>query len=338
MTISELTIQKFLSNHKLSTARREPIKSDASFRTYDRLTLSSKSYILMKAPPDKENIRPFMAIANFLRRNEFSAPQIIASDSEAGLMLLEDFGNDLFSVLLKSLPNTVMELYETAIDLLLHLHELPLPNDLTVDDQKSHVLKSYNSFLLDQELALFSDWYLPTVGVKDTKSLKEEIREMFKPLFRQILQASSVLTLRDYHAENLIWLPKRTGIKRVGLLDFQDAVLGHRAYDLVSLLQDARRPYDKELEENLLYRYLSHSRLNQKEFLVGYHTLGIQRNLKIIGIFTRLWQRDGKKKYLQRIPHVWSLLETNLVCPLLADIGAKLKQIVPLEKRSQLPI
>lgn len=338
MTISEATIHQFLAHHGFSDARREPIKSDASFRTYDRLITESKSYILMKAPPDKENTEPFITIANFLRWHGFSAPQIIASDGKTGLVLLEDFGNDLFAVLLKNAPSQETLLYDAAIDLLLNLHELPLPIDRMINDQESPVLNNYSQFLLNQELALFSDWYLPTMGVQDTQSFKGEIEAMFKPLFEQILQTPPVLTLRDYHAENLIWLPQRTGTKRVGLLDFQDAVLGHRAYDLVSLLQDARRHYDKKLERRLLDRYLNSSGLDQEKFLIGYHTLGIQRNLKIIGIFTRLWQRDGKNMYLERIPHVWSLLETNFECPLLTDIGTKLRQAVPLAERSRLPI
>ncbi|HXV73677.1 MAG TPA: phosphotransferase, partial [Sphingomonadales bacterium] len=285
MSFPEAVIERFLAAHGLGKARRAPLKSDASFRSYERVAAAKGSFILMKAPPDKEDTRPFAALSGYLCAKGFSAPKVLARDHEAGLLLLEDLGDDLYTTLLKRETKRETELYETAVDLLLALHALPPPAALPVGNGEVYPLKPYDGVLLNPELALFAGWYLPAMGVEGADTIQRELEKAFRPLLAETLRAPAVLTLRDYHADNQMWLKGREGTKRVGLLDFQDAVLGHPAYDLVSLLQDARRPYNADLEGRMLDRYLAGGGAARDEFRAAYQVLGAQRNLKIIGIF-----------------------------------------------------
>jgi len=340
MSIAETAIENFLAAHGLAGARRIPLKSDASFRAYERLVKGDAAFVLMKAPPGKEDTRPFAALADYLTASGFSAPKVFARDYGAGLLLLEDLGDDVFTLLLKRSPEKEVTFYEAAVDLLVALHAAAPPSALPLPREKAHALKAYDEALLFQELALFSDWYLPAIEAKEPATIKAKLEARFRPLLADIRRHPEVLTLRDYHADNLIWLPRREGFKRVGLLDFQDAVVGHPAYDLVSLLQDARRPFDPALERRMLARYLAkagRTKIPEDKFLAAYQVLGAQRNLKIIGIFTRLHRRDGKAAYPGMIPHVWTLLEANLADPALAGVGSLLARAAPKEMRRTPP-
>jgi N-acetylmuramate 1-kinase len=340
MSIPEQTIAAFLAASGLAGARRTALPSDASFRAYERVFRDKTTCILMKAPPGKEDTRPFAALADFLVGHGFSAPKVLARDTAAGLLLLEDLGDDLFTVLLKKNPAQEAEVCGAAIDVLLALHEIAPPATLPLSGEAPYRLKPYDEGLLFQELALFSDWYLPAIGLTQAASVRTGLEARFQPLIAEVSRAETVLTLRDYHADNLMWLPGREGIRGVGLLDFQDAVAGHAAYDLVSLLQDARRPYNPELEARLLDRYLaaaSRTRMPREAFVAAYQALGCLRNLKIIGIFTRLHRRDGKAAYPRMIPHVWSLAEANLAHPALASVKTLLAEAVPAAERRRFP-
>lgn len=317
----EAAIRAFLKRAGWRAAERREISGDASFRRYDRLLANGRSAILMDAPPDKEDVRPFLAIARLLRSWGFAAPEILAEDIDAGLLLLEDLGDDRFSLVIDRSPERESSLYEAAVDLLIALHDRPAPGELAVSpDIPGTVwrLRPYEAAPLFEELHLFTDWYLPAIRPgSDPESWRQALDPVWRELIESLGETTEVLTLRDYHADNLMWLPERSGIGRVGLLDFQDALIGHRAYDLVSLLQDSRRDIPEAIETAMLERYLDGCRqrghsLDRAAFLRDYRILGAQRSTKVIGIFTRLARRDGKPAYLKHLPRVWRRLEGNL--------------------------
>ncbi len=317
-------ITNFLQRHGWGQAARKPLADDASFRRYERLTRAGEKAILMDAPPEFEDVRPFVAIARHLQKYGLAAPEIYAEDMENGFLLLEDMGDALFAAVIAADPAQEEPLYGLALDGLVHLHKAPLP------DNVSH----YDEALLLTELALFVDWYMPSL---DGKILSAADRDGFLKIWQDILPpvtgGPACLTLRDYHAENLMLRDGQTGLARLGLLDFQDAVIGHPAYDLVSLLQDARRDVSPALEQDMLDRYIGETEQNAQDFRCAYAILGAQRNAKIIGIFTRLYLRDGKASYLDKIPRVWALLERDLAHPALAPVKQWIDRHIPPEIR-----
>ncbi|PJI42536.1 MAG: aminoglycoside phosphotransferase [Ferrovibrio sp.] len=319
----------FLQRAGWGDAARSKLAGDASFRKYERLNRNGEPAVLMDAPPPQEDVRPFMRIARHLESLSYSAPRILAEDAERGFLLLEDLGDDLFARLLKQ-GGEERGLYEATIDFLLDLHRHPAPADLA----------PYDETRLIDEAELFTGWYLPALTGHETP---DNIRQAFRFLFgilapevgMDAVPDKRVLVLRDFHAENLIWLPQRKGPARLGLLDFQDAVAGHPAYDLVSLLEDARRDVDPDLAEAMLQRYIAGSGVDDTAFRRAYAILGAQRNIRIIGIFTRLWKRDGKPQYQAFMPRMWGLLERDLAHPALADLRSWLDAMVPQERRRQ---
>lgn len=319
-----------------SGAKRRPLAGDASFRRYERIEKNGAPFVLMDAPPEHEDCRPFVALATYLRSLGFSAPKILKPDFENGLLLLEDLGNNTFNRVLEKDPALETELYRAAVEVLVALHGQKPPSKLPVPENDDYTLAPYDADCLFSELNLFPEWYLPEVLGKNDDGWEQELKQIWTPLFNRVTPENSVLTLKDYHADNLMWLPAREGLQKVGLLDFQDALLGHPAYDLVSLLQDARRPFKPELESDMLEHYLAKTGSNKrKEFMTAYQILGAQRNTKIIGIFTRLWRRDGKADYPKMIPHVWSLLEENLKHPALSEARLWFNAVVPPADRAR---
>jgi len=321
----EKAIDAFLKNAGFGGAENTPLAGDASFRSYRRLTHKGKTYVLMNAPPGPEDVRPFIAVAEYLERLGLSAPKIIARDIKEGLLILEDFGDDKFTNVLDQTPEMAEELYPAAVDVLVRLHKATPPDTFAC----------YDRTLLFEEIFLFSDWYLPALFGEKNPGWRNNLEDLFSPLLERLVGPEPRLVLRDYHADNLMWLPEREGIRRVGLLDFQDAVRGHPAYDLVSLMQDCRRPFCPDREVEMIDYYLKKSdwQGTRQEFLEAYEILGAQRNMKIIGIFTRLWKRDGKPAYPKIIPHVWSLLDKNLTHPLLAEVKDWIGGVAPKEGR-----
>lgn len=339
MTIKEKDIKLFLTRAGWASATRTPLAVDASFRNYQRLTKDGTTAILMLAPPKKEGTEPFIAIDKYLLASGFSVPAIKAMDTKTGLLILEDFGDKLLKTQMEESVDREFEYYSLAVELLVTLQQSKPPLELTVTGEKIHKLPTYDNDLLMKEAALFNEWYLTKgLGVEPAEH-EQSFEKVWGQIFKH-LDKPSVLTLRDYHAENIMVLLERKHLKKIGLLDFQDAIIGHRAYDMVSLLQDARRVVSPELEEKMIEHYLN--LLDQKGFKINrslfrqeYNILGAQRNAKIIGIFTRLWKRDKKNTYAKMTPHVWDMLERNLEHPNLKPLKTLLDKLVPTDQRQK---
>ncbi len=341
-------------------ARRVHLVGDASTRRYERLYVEGASAILMDSPPRPdgppvrggrsysalahlaENVRPFVALARGLRERGFSAPLVQSADLEAGLLLLEDFGDE--RVVAGDPPTPVEERYETAIDLLVTLHGLELPASLPVAPRLEHKLPTYDmgAFLIEAELLL--DWYLPYRGAPPITPVE---REAFLTLWQQALadmvSTPATWVLRDFHSPNLMWLDEREGVERIGLLDFQDALMGPAAYDLASLLMDARVDVGQDLELKLLSRYVAgrtavYPGFDLKPFVRQYVTLGAQRTTKILGIFSRLNKRDDKPDYLKHLPRVWNYLARALAHPSLAELAKWYEAHVPAPVTTAVPV
>ena len=285
----------------------------------------------MDAPPASgEDVRPFVAMTHWLRQQGLSAPAIAAADTVRGFLLLEDLGDDLFTRLLATTREGEAELYGAAVDLLAELSAIPAPGVLGPEDCQVD-LPPYDHAVLAREAALIHEWWLPAVtGATPSPEFGAEFDALVAEATEVVEPVRDVLVLRDYHADNLIWLPQRTGSAQVGLLDYQDALAGHAAYDLVSLLEDARRDTSAELREAMIARYLERrAGLDAVAFRTAYAALGAQRNLKIVGIFARLAIRDGKPRYLDLIPRVWGHLMRDLSHSALAPLAAWVACHVP---------
>ena len=320
-------VAAFLVRHGWANAERRPLAGDASFRRYERVVADGRLAVLMLAPPDREDVRPFVAVARHLLGRGFSAPAILAADVAAGLVLLEDMGDDLYTRVLGD-GGDEDALYAAAVDVLVELHREP-PSGLDAP--------RYDDARLHEEADLLVDWYLPAVtGEATPAAVRAAYTAAWNEVFPLARAVPEALVLRDYHADNLLWLPGRPGIRRVGLLDFQDAVVGPVAYDLVSLLEDARRDIAEGTVEAMRARYLARrSDLDREAFAAAYAVLGAQRNCKIAGIFTRLWRRDGKPAYLDYLPRVWGHLARDLAHPALAPVERWLAAAVPPELRGR---
>jgi N-acetylmuramate 1-kinase len=314
----------FLAKHGWAGAEIRPLAGDASFRRYFRVhRAGGETAVLMDAPPEHEDIGPFLTVAGHLLDRGFHPPRPLAVDRGQGLLLLEDFGDDRAGPLLEREPQRERGIYEAAVDILARLAGQPAPPDLAPYDDEA----------MSREVLLFPHWYAPALGMEvDEESYMEAWRQVWGDVL-QIVERSPVMVLRDYHADNLMVLPGRT---ELGLLDFQDALAGHPAYDLESLLQGSGR-YDvaPELEEAMIERYCEAANVADRSlFRAHYEILGAQRNTKILGIFTRLWKRDGKDHYLPLQPRVWTYLERNLAHPALAPVRAWFDAHVTAEKRA----
>lgn len=310
--------EAFLTQAGLGGAAIEPLPGDASFRRYFRIRRSSGNAMLMHAPPPHEDPQPFLRAARWLDANGLRAPRILAEDADQGFVLLEDFGEVRMREYLDAWPQDEDAVYRVAIDALLQLRKLP-PGPFT-----GYTLAEYQ-----REAKLFIDWFVPARGLYvDGRAYANAWEEVMSQALPR--QRPGVTVLRDYHAENIMLLG---GVDRQGLLDFQDALVGHPAYDLVSLLQDARRDVTPELERRMLDYYLGQSGEGD-EFLADYARIGAQRNAKIVGIFVRLWKRDGKPRYLDMIPRVWAALERDLAHPALAPVAAWFDAHIPADIRA----
>ncbi|WP_435417802.1 phosphotransferase [Parerythrobacter aurantius] len=302
----------------------EAIPGDASFRRYFRLTGGRGSAMLMHAPPPHEDPKPFLDVARWLTRQGARAPEIYADDTAAGWVLTEDLGNDRMRDWLDLNPGGEAGAYATAVDALVPLHRIgagPFPHY----DWPTYV----------REANLLTEWYAPAMGLAvDADGYIEAWQNALGPLIAR--QGKGVTVLRDYHAENIMLLgPATDGSGAQGLIDFQDALAGHPAYDLVSLLQDARRDVSIDLEASMLDRYRSQVDVGD-DFDADYALLGAQRNAKIVGIFTRLYKRDGKARYLDFVPRVWAAMERDLAHPALAPVARWFDANIPDDLRQSL--
>jgi aminoglycoside/choline kinase family phosphotransferase len=312
-------VDAFLSKAGWSQCVVEPLAGDASFRRYFRVRRGKATAMLMDAPPPNENPEPFLRAAKWLDANGMRAPRILAEDAGRGLVLLEDFGPARMRDYLDQWPDDEREVYRAAVDALVDLHRLP-PGPFL----------DYGMTEYQREAKLFVDWYCPAQNLYvDGAGYASAWEVALTPMLPR--QRPGVTVLRDYHAENIMLLG---ALHKQGLLDFQDALVGHRAYDLVSLLQDARRDVSPELEAEMFDHYLQASGETAEEFLADYARLGAQRNAKIVGIFVRLWKRDGKPRYLDLIPRVWNLLERDLMHPALEPVARWFDANIPAELRA----
>jgi aminoglycoside/choline kinase family phosphotransferase len=302
------------------------LAGDASFRKYYRLSAGARRSVLMDAPPPKEDVRPFVAIATHLAKMGFSAPRILASDVKAGLLLIEDFGDDTYTRKLAAGADETA-LYALAIDTLVALHRH--------DEASTVSVPPYDDERLIIEATLLTDWFLPAIQGRELPAdIREDYVARWRGVFAPVRAVPTTLVLRDYHVDNLMLLPGRSGVAACGLLDFQDALIGPTAYDLVSLLEDARRDIAPALASAMFDRYAAaFPGLDRDALKAAYAVLGAQRNAKIIGIFTRLLRRDGKPQYLKHIPRVWRLLEGDLAHPALAPVREWFDKHVPKSQR-----
>jgi hypothetical protein len=313
----------FLASCGWGGAQVLPLAGDASFRRYFRVVLGHRTAVLMDAPPPHEDPRPFIAVAEWLASVGLSAPQILARDLDKGLLLLGDFGDWRLREILDDDPQRERELYEVATDVLVHLHQhAPMP------DLRPHGLDQWI-----EELTLFTDWYCPAVGAEvDVDAYRAAWRQALEPVANDGL--APVTVLRDYHAENIMLVEGRKGISHFGLLDFQDALAGHPAYDLASVLEDARRDVSPEIERSMVDRYIAATG-HGEAFERAYWVLAAQRNTRILGVFTRLWKRDNKPGYRRFQPRMWGLLERDLSEPHLKPVRDWFDANIALEHRRE---
>ncbi len=328
--IGDDTIEAFLAAAGWSGAARRLLAADASFRHYDRVTLGDARAVLMVAPPPKESVAPFLRVAARLIDMGFSAPRPLHVDEPTGLLLLEDLGDRTFT---RALAEGAAEaaLYELAIDTLIALHR-----SWRAGAQDRADLPPYDEARLLGEAALLTECFLPAVrgGRETSGALTDTYLEAWRAVLPGARGVPETLVLRDYHVDNLMLLEGRAGTAACGLLDFQDSVIGPVSYDVVSLLEDARRDVSPTTVEAMLTRYLdAFPDLNRAAFRDSYAILGAQRTAKIIGIFTRLARRDGKTAYLRHMPRLWRLLEAGLKAPALAPVAAWFEREIPAEER-----
>ena len=355
-------LSAFIDNTPYAEAAAEYLQGDASARSYARLVLPDRSAILMNSPrqPDgppirdgkpysalvhlAEDVTPFVAVGHELRRRGLAAPAIYAFDLDQGFLLIEDLGDRVFGAELAR--GTKMDaLYAPAVDVLLAIAGEPPPPLLPVEGHAPYRLPPYDADAMLTEALLLTDWFWPALNGRPTP---EEVRkayvELWQPLLKQAAGLDNTLILRDYHSPNLMWLPERASLQEVGILDFQDALLGPAAYDLVSLLQDARLDVPEALEARQFARYCaarsaSDQQFSSDQFSVLYATLGAQRNSKILGIFARLAKRDGKRGYLAYIPRVARYLKRNLGHPALGPLSDwYTRELPPLDRLPSLSI
>lgn len=322
----------FLSRSGWHGATRVKLAADASFRRYERVTHDGRVAVLMDAPPPLENVRPFISVTEHLQRYQLSVPRILAMDVESGFLLLEDLGNASFTKLLREQPARESELYAAATDALVKIsHE-------SQRDEAVH-LPMYDLPVYLREAGLFAEWFLPqVVGIDRARSLRDEWVELWERIINSSTLQKNCLVHRDYHADNLFWLIDQQGHRAVGLLDYQDALWGDSAYDLASLLEDARRDVDAGTVNACLQQFIEKTGQNETDFMTRYALLAAQRNAKIIGIFARLAVRDGKAHYLDYLPRVWGHFMGDLKHPLLDPIAAFVEKHVPVNARGAIAV
>lgn len=310
-------------------ANETPLAADASFRRYFRLKhKDGRAAVVMDAPPEKEDVRPFVSIGEILSGFGYSVPRLLAADDEDGFLLLEDLGDTTYTRALAA-GEDELSLYSLATDLLTDLAKRGL------EDVTGHV-PAYSDEKLLQEVMLFVDWYLrPGVGLKIDDAARDAFADAWRNCLPAARSAPEVLVLRDYHVDNMMLLPDRAGIAACGLLDFQDAVIGPASYDLVSLLQDCRRDISEAVIKSAMERYFATMPeiVNRQAFLSSYRVLGAQRHFKVLGIFARQTVLHGNHGYLVHMPRLWRLALENLSDEALAPVREWIEKHVPESHR-----
>jgi tRNA threonylcarbamoyl adenosine modification protein YjeE len=342
-------------------ARIRYLQGDASTRTYARLHQAGRPMLLMDAPRQADGppirdgksyskiahlaedmVRPFVAIGAHLAGAGLSAPRVLACDLDHGLALVEDLGDRLFAAEVAA-GTPQAELYRSAVDVLVKLRSIAVPPHLPLPDGSSYWLPRRDRAAFEIELELLLDWYWPALkGAACPPAVREEFRALWSGVLDRLLALPGAWFLRDFHSPNLIWLPERRGVARVGILDFQDALNEHSAFDLVSLLQDARLDVPAPLERDLFHYYCARAKeaeanFDRAAFASAYAMFGAQRNTRLLGLWVRLLRRDGKPHYLQHIPRTWGYLDRNLGDPAMAALGPWYARHFPPHLRAGLP-
>ncbi len=318
-------IDAFLQGTGWEAAQQQALAADASYRTYRRLQQGDETALLMVAPPAHEPKTPiFVTLSNWLCQAGLSAPRIIKSDLAQGLVLLEDFGVQSFSQVLEDAPEREAALYSLAGDVVCYLAGRALPD-----------LPPYDEATMRTELSVFcDDWWPDAFGTEmpsDVRAAFDRAWDAPLALAEKARQTAPIVTLRDFHKDNLFFLPNRTGPAQVGLIDFQDALIGHAAYDVVSLLQDVRRDISDAVQNEVLNAVSK--ALGDPHFETGYAIYGAQRALKILGVFVRLDRRDGKPAYRVHLGRCWNRFLSNMDQPALASVKTWLDTHIPVQKR-----
>ncbi|HEY4076831.1 MAG TPA: phosphotransferase [Rhizomicrobium sp.] len=362
MSDRNAAMQEFLNASGWGDALVTPLPGDASTRRYARLAMGDRKAMLMDQPQGAEtptapsgaspeerhalgynavarlagaDCARFAAAAEWLRAHGLSAPQVHAADCVNGFVILEDLGDALFADVLASGGNE-KALYEAAVEVLAKIHAHDAPPRLSADKP----LFEYDHTALIAETDLLTQWFLPlALGRAATDAEINEHRRLWQTALAGIGESRRVFVHRDYHAQNLLWLPERDGVARVGLIDFQDAVAGSAAYDLISLVEDARRDVSPELAEAATVHYLAAMKaqgtsVDEARFRHEMAVMAAQRNAKIVGIFARLYKRDGKPRYLDYLPRVWGYLDRDLAHPALGELRAWYDHVIPKDKRA----
>ncbi len=343
-----------------SAARARYLQGDASPRAYARLFAGDgRTAVLMDQPrmPDgpairgglpysriahlAEDVSPFVAIARTLRNGGLSAPQIYAAEFEQGLLILEDFGDRVFGAEVQKAAASQDELWRAGVDTLVALARVPVPAEIRLETGIPHIVPRQDDGVLAIEVELLPDWYWPALfGSPIPDDIRRDFLHAWQDIFARVIASPDHgWVLRDYHSPNLVWLPDREGPRRVGLLDFQDALLGHLAYDVVSLLQDARLDVSSPLASSLLEAYCrarsGTPNFDEADFRFAFAALGAQRNTKILGIFARLAKRDGKRQYLAHVPRIWRYVDECLAHPGLAPLKTWFDTHIPPDMRTR---
>jgi aminoglycoside/choline kinase family phosphotransferase len=314
-------ITEFLEANGISRLSIEPIKQDASNRRYFRIN-NKKNTLLMDSPLIDNNNYEFIKISEHLDTIGLSAPKIINKDYINGLFLIEDFGNLTFN---EAIKNNISEelLYKNAVQCLSKIHKSDHPKNIPI----------YNNKYLLAELSLFTEWFFKEIDVELNNSAIIKWEKVWDKALIEINKGNNKLVLRDFHADNLFWLPNRENIKRIGLIDFQDALIGHEAYDISSLLEDVRRNVSAKTKEIVMQEFIKINNIeNEKQFYQNYKVLTAQRNAKIVGIFIRLARRDNKKNYLELVNKAMNIFLSSAKDANLEEVLQWIEYYIPKHK------
>ena len=313
-----------------------PITGDASFRSFFRIITKKSSKIIVVAKKEKyKNLIAYLAINNFLKKNKILAPRLFEYNFEKGIIVIEDFGDlSFYKVIIKK--KNKLKIYKKLVDLLIKIQKIKPKQKIKSIVGKSHIIKKYSIKHLNQESDLFFDWYLPLfLNRKEALNVKTKAKKFLKDLYSKLNFSNSFFVHRDYHVQNLM----KVGNK-IGIIDSQDALIGNPAYDLVSLIDDVRIKTSTKLKNQIYSYYLEKSSkifsINSKKFLQDFNVLSVQRSLKIIGIFSRLFKRDKKKRYLRLIPYTWKLLELRMASKQFLKLKKILDNNIPQKTRKKI--
>ena len=305
-------IRIFCDKNSINFKSLKPLKNDASKRRYYRFTNNSKEFLLMDSSLEKDSLRKFIKISKWLKSNHLSSPEIYIKDEKNGILIIEDFGNTKYSILCKKEKEKKKLFYRQAINLLILLSKKKKPS----------FIKDYDHRILKDELDLYIKWEL---NMKKNKKAFKDWNRIWDSLLNNISYKKTAVVLRDFHVDNIFYLKDRNKLEKIGLIDFQDSLIGHPAYDLVSLLQDVRVFLSIKEQVDFYNYYKKNAKINPNEFKYAYLVLGTQRLFKIIGIFKKLAIKQGKIDYLRYLPRTKQLIKYNLKNPIFNELKMWLK-------------